>query len=65
MVSYRPKPKGKLESKEVKNHRNCTAPGCLPVSDNGTFISMAIWGEGAQNSKPELRGEEYKWRPLM
>lgn len=45
MAEYRPKPKGKLESREVNNHRNYTAPGHLPVPANSAFVSEALWGE--------------------
>lgn len=69
MVMYRAKPKGKLEPREVNNHKNCIAPGCLSVPENRTCyltcVSMAFWEEGAQNSKPELQGEESKRRPFM
>ena len=55
MVEYRPKPKGKLESREVNNHRNYNALGHLPVPENSAFVSMALWGEEVNNPKPKAR----------
>lgn len=58
---YRPKPKGKLESREASNHRNRTSPGCLPIPKTELLVQRL----SRENPKLELQGKEPNRSPLM
>lgn len=61
MATYRPKPKGKLEHREVNNHKNYIAPECLPVPENKTCNLRFNGLLGSRD--PKLKA--FKRRPFM